>query len=147
MNRCPLPRPVSVPPHPRWRSLACALGAALALTAWPLQAQVPPGLGNARNFPEAALRGHLVLNSPSDATLNGRALRMAPGMRLFSPQNQLVLAHTVLGQTFQVNYLIEASTGLLQTAWILNPREAEQPRQGSDFVERNFRAASDTTPP
>ena len=68
---------------------------------------------------------------------------MAPGMRLFSPQNSLVMAHTVLGQTFKVNYLIEPSTGMLQSAWILSQGEADQPRKGSDSVERNYRSEFD----
>nr|WP_051249119.1 hypothetical protein [Acidovorax sp. JHL-9] len=109
----------------------------------PATAQVPAGMGMVRNFPEAALRGNLTINGTSDATLNGRAIRMAPGMRLLSPQNTLVMAHTVLGQSFQVNYTIEPSTGMLLSAWILTKAEASQPRKGSDTVERNFRADSD----
>ncbi|BEP93352.1 hypothetical protein GmRootA79_17360 [Acidovorax sp. A79] len=96
-----------------------------------------------RTFPDAALRGTLTLNTVSEATLNGRTIRMAPGMRLLSPQNTLVMAHTVLGQSYKVNYVIENSTGMLITAWILTQGEAEQPRKGSDTVERNYRAESD----
>lgn len=93
-----------------------------------------------------ALRGELTVNSTADATLNGNAIRMAPGMRLFSPQNTLVMAHTILGQRFKVNYVIEPSTGLLISAWILTKAEASQPRKASDSVGRNFRVESDTTP-
>ena len=103
-------------------------------------------MGSVRNFPDAALRGELTVNSTADATLNGNAIRMAPGMRLFSPQNTLVMAHTVLGQRFKVNYVIEPSTGLLISAWILTKAEASQPRKASDSVGRNFRVDSDTTP-
>jgi hypothetical protein len=103
-------------------------------------------MGSVRNFPDAALRGELTVNSTADATLNGNAIRMAPGMRLFSPQNTLVMAHTVLGQRFKVNYVIEPSTGLLISAWILTKAEASQPRKASDSVGRNFRVESDTTP-
>lgn len=101
----------------------------MALSAPPLLAQqVPPGLDNVRNFPEAALRGKLAVVSSVDAELNGNAIRMAPGMRLFSPQNSLVMLHTVMGQSFKVNYVIEPSTGMLLTAWILTEAEAAQPR-------------------
>ena len=96
-----------------------------------------------RTFPDAAQRGNLTITSVSEASLNGRPIRMAPGMRLLSPQNTLVMAHTVVGQSFKVNYVIETSTGMLITAWILTQGEAEQPRKGSDTVERNFRAESD----
>ncbi|MBY0454189.1 MAG: hypothetical protein K2Q11_04805 [Burkholderiaceae bacterium] len=90
---------------------------------------VPLSLGAERNFPDAALRGKLVVTSSGQAEINGTAIRMAPGMRLFSPQNTLVMLHTVLGQSFTVNYLIEHSTGMLITAWILSSSEAAQPRK------------------
>lgn len=125
------------------RALAIGLGCALLGGTLPATAQVQSALGGTRTFPDAALRGTLTITAGSDATLNGRAIRMAPGMRLFSPQNTLVMAHTVLGQSFLVNYVIEPSTGMLQTAWILSQGEADQPRKGSDTVERNYRSEYD----
>lgn len=124
-------------------ALAVGLGCALLWGPLPASAQVQGALGVSRTFPDAALRGTLTITAASDATLNGRAIRMAPGMRLFSPQNSLVMAHMVLGQTFKVNYLIEPSTGMLQSAWILSQGEADQPRKGSDTVERNYRSEFD----
>ena len=124
-------------------ALAVGLGSAVLWGSLPASAQVQGALGVSRTFPDAALRGTLIITATSDATLNGRAIRMAPGMRLFSPQNSLVMAHTVLGQTFKVNYLIEPSTGMLQSAWILSQGEADQPRKGSDTVERNYRSEFD----
>jgi hypothetical protein len=123
--------------------MVAGLACALLCAALPASAQVQPGLGGMRTFPDAALRGTLTLNTVSEASLNGRPIRMAPGMRLLSPQNTLVMAHTVLGQSYKVNYVIENSTGMLITAWILTQGEAEQPRKGSDTVERNYRAESD----
>lgn len=124
-------------------ALAVGLGCAVLWGPLPASAQVQGALGVSRTFPDAALRGTLTITAASDATLNGRAIRMAPGMRLFSPQNSLVMAHMVLGQTFKVNYLIEPSTGMLQSAWILSQGEADQPRKGSDTVERNYRSEFD----
>ena len=132
-------------PH-LWRPLlaAAALTGLLgALALEPVQAQVVNPLGNVRNFPEAALRGTLTIVSVQEAKLNSKDIRMAPGMRLFSPQNSLVQRHTVIGQTYKVNYVIENSTGMLITAWILTRGEAEQPRKGSDTVERNYRTEYD----
>ncbi len=123
--------------------LAVGLGCAVLWVPLPASAQVQGALGVSRTFPDAALRGTLTITAASDATLNGRAIRMAPGMRLFSPQNSLVMAHMVLGQTFKVNYLIEPSTGMLQSAWILSQGEADQSRKGSDAVDRNFRSEFD----
>ncbi|MBC7214488.1 hypothetical protein [Extensimonas perlucida] len=126
MQRCDFSRRLSGTRLGVW-GLALALAAAVA--APPVLAQqVPFGLGNVRNFPEAALRGKLSIMSTVDAELNSRAIRMAPGMRLFSPQNSLVMLHTVIGQSFKVNYVIEPSTGMLLTAWILTEAEAAQPR-------------------
>ena len=146
MNRC-LPAPVPLRPR-RAALLLAALCAAAALTGAPAAAQgtVQGSMGGMRNFPDAALRGSLVITAASEAEINGRTVRMAPGMRLFSPQNTLVMMHTVLGQQFTVNYLIENSTGMLLTAWILSNAEAAQKRAGSDSVQRNFTFESDATP-
>jgi len=126
--------------------LAALAGGALS-GALPVQAQqVPAALGNVRTFPPAALRGTLVVDGMHDAHLDGKAIRMAPGMRLFSPQNALVQAHTVIHQKFTVNYLIEASTGMLLTAWILSNDEAAQKRAGQEKA-RSFFFQSDAATP
>ena len=98
------------------RKLIAAVACALLCGTLPVSAQVQPGLGGMRTFPDAAQRGTLTLNTASEATLNGRTIRLAPGMRLLSPQNTLVMMHTVLGQSYKVNYVIENSTGMLITA-------------------------------
>ena len=142
MNRCTLPlRPL------RTLSLLAAL-ASIFLCALPVQAQqVPAALGNVRNFPETALRGTLVVTGMYDAQLDGKAIRMAPGVRLFSPQNALVQAPTVINQSFTVNYVKEASTGMLLTAWILSKGEAAQKRAGQDKARSFFSFQSDSAPP
>ena len=128
-----------------WRPLlaAVALTGLLGAVAFqPAQAQVVNPLGNVRNFPEAAQRGTLTIVSVQEAKLNSRDIRMAPGMRLFSPQNNLVMLHNVTGQSFKVNYLIENSTGMLLSAWILTQGEAAQPRKGSDATPSNITTGS-----
>ena len=149
MHRC-TPSPVFTSPFMRStarrsrqaarRTAALALLAALALGAG-LSALPAPALAqdaaqqaapaSLRNFPEAALRGKLVVTGMYDARLDGKPIRMAPGMRLFSPQNTLVQAHTVLEKPFTVNYVLENSTGMLLTAWILGKEEAAQKRPGA----------------
>ena len=139
MNRCT----TTFFSRPLARRLVAGLALALLGATLPAAAQVVPGLGGMRNFPDAALRGTLTLNSLTEATLNGRSIRMAPGMRLLSPQNTLVMLHGVLGQSYKVNYVIENSTGMLLTAWILTEGEAAQPRKGpGDSVQFNFRTES-----
>ena len=120
-----------------------------ALASGPVLAQAPapalPAPGGMRNFPEAALRGPLRIAASGPAHLNDQAIQMAPGLRIFNPQNALVMRHSVLGQTFTVNYLIEKSTGWLITAWILSKAEVAQPRPGSTDVQRNYQFESDAT--
>jgi hypothetical protein len=144
MKRCTL-APTS--PAGPGRSLGVLAAAGLAVmlgAAAPVQAQqVPGGMGEMRNFPDASLRGSLTIQAGSNALLNGQPIRMAPGMRLFTPQNTLVMMHTVQGQTFRVNYLVENSTGMLLSAWILTQGEAAQARKGADTIQFNFRTESD----
>ena len=121
--------------RPRSLLAVLALWAGLGATPAPAFAQdaaqqaAPASL---RNFPESALRGKLVVTGMYDARLDGQPLRMAPGVRLFSPQNTLVQAHTVLEKPLTVNYVLENSTGMLLTAWILSKDEATQKRKGSN---------------
>ncbi|MBX9935796.1 MAG: hypothetical protein K2Y10_04305 [Burkholderiaceae bacterium] len=90
-----------------------------------------PKAGAGRNFPEAALRGTLVVTGQGMAEVNGKAIRMAPGMRLFNAESALVMLHTVIGQKLTVNYVIEPSTGWLLTAWVLSSAEAAQERKSN----------------
>ncbi|WP_298207658.1 hypothetical protein [Acidovorax sp.] len=142
MNRCTT---IGFAPPRRFRHawlaalLACV---SLLSTVTSATAQVQPGLGMNRPFPESALRGTLSFTTTAEATLNGKTIRVAPGMRLFSPQNTLIMAHSVLGQTFKVNYVLENSTGMLHAAWILTEREAAQPRKGSDAITTNITTGS-----
>ena len=126
MIRCP-PWPAAVP------LLACALSSLLlassALVTLPANAQIQAhDSGQVRNFPPAARRGTLVVTGLYDAELNGKPVRMAPGVRLFGTGNALVPIHTAVGSTLTVNYINEVSTGMLLTAWILSPSEAAQKR-------------------
>ena len=138
MNRCRTALSFS---RPRLGALVltalCAAGP-LAIAPAAAQGTVQGSMSGMRNFPDAALRGSLVITGASDAEINGRAIRMAPGMRLFSPQNTLVMMHTIKGQQFTVNYLIENSTGMLISAWILTPAEIEKykPIQPRSLLQR-----------
>ena len=130
-----MPRCTPLPPL----ALAAMLALPLAIHAQP--APTPAGQ---RHFPEAALRGQLTITNSAEARLNNQAVRLAPGLRIFNPQNALVFAHSLIQQPLKVNYLLEASTGMLLTAWILTDDEARQPRKGSDTVQTNIRTESDT---
>lgn len=120
-----------------------ALGLLLPLAG--AQAQVtPPENGvQARTFPPAALRGHVSFSGLRSAQLNGNDVRVAPGLRVFDARNHLVTPTTLRDQKLLVHYLIEPSTGMLQTVWILTRAEARQPRSAPGMVERNFRFSSE----
>ena len=136
------------PPSPAARLLLAAsfaiFGGLLTSLPAPAQAQMLPTTGAARNFPEAAVRGTLVVTGQGMAEVNGKSLRMAPGMRLFNAETALVMLHTVIGKKLTVNYVVEQSTGLLLTAWVLSSAEAAQERKGSG-VQRNYFFQSDSS--
>ena len=101
-----------------------------AVVAVPANAQMlSHETGQLRNFPDAARRGSLVVTSLYDAEMNGKTIRMAPGVRIFSTGNALVPIHTAIGKPLTVNYVNEVSTGMLLTAWILTPSETAQKRE------------------
>ncbi|WP_406624375.1 hypothetical protein [Acidovorax sp. SDU_ACID1] len=131
MTRCP--------PLSALATLALAATLALPLAA---QAQQAPPPAGQRTFPEAAQRGTLKIVNGTSAELNGKPIRLAPGLRIFTPQNALVFAHTLAGKSLKVNYVIEASTGMLHTAWILTEAEAKQPRKSSGATVTNIRTGT-----
>ncbi|MBS0507116.1 MAG: hypothetical protein JSR53_07015 [Proteobacteria bacterium] len=122
---------------------AMALTATLALPLFSHAQQAPTPAGQ-RNFPDAALRGQLTIASSAEARLNNANVRLAPGLRIFNTSNALVFAHTLINQPVTVNYVLEPSTGMLHTVWLLTEGEARQPRKGSDAVQTNIRFESDT---
>lgn len=104
--------------HWSWALLALLLTWALHT-----QAQVAP----VRDFPEAALRGRLVMGSPPDLNMDGRPLRLGAGARIWGTDNMLVLSASLYGQTWTVNYRQDAS-GLITEMWLLRAAEIKLPR-------------------
>ena len=137
MLRC-LTRPRAAPIFLFSTAVGSLLLAASAQAQQPPQPRLPqppqlPQLqahtsGQARHFPDTALRGTLVVSGLYEAQLNGKPIRMAPGVRLFNTSNALTPVHTVVGTSLTVNYVNEPSTGMLISAWILSPSEAAQKR-------------------
>ncbi|AVO49896.1 hypothetical protein C6568_12015 [Melaminivora suipulveris] len=126
MQRCPTCRPRLRPPSflPAL-ALCAALLSAFAPSAAHAQAALQAGQ---RNFPASAERGKLVLFDRNQAELDGRPVRLAPGLRIFNERNALVFAHTLAQRPLTVNYVREASTGFVHTVWLLTPAELEQKR-------------------
>jgi hypothetical protein len=93
-----------------------ALCAALVL-ALPVHAQ--------RIFENNALRGELVVTAPPEALLNGKPVRLAPGVRIRNQQNLIQLSGTLVDQRLVVNYTLDGM-GLVRDVWVLTDEEARR---------------------
>jgi len=135
MHRCP--------PHiPALSALAVLAGLLLAPALAGAQMQQSASRQAVRTFPEAAMRGKIAFTPGKGVVqLNGKPIRTAPGLRIFNAASQLVMLTTLKEQTRTVNYVIEPSTGLLHTVWLLTDAEASLQRKGAQ--ERNFEFASE----
>jgi hypothetical protein len=96
----------------------CALALLLALTfALPAQAQ--------RAFESNALRGELVVTAPPQALLNGKPVRLSPGVRIRNQQNMIQLSGTLLEQKLLVHYTLDGM-GQVRDVWLLTDEEAQR---------------------
>lgn len=135
MHRCTTPTPHTH--RLRRASALLATAAALALTnlVAPAVAQTATYAGfqgQTRNFPPQALRGTLVVNSLTEASIDGNTLLLAPAFKLYNQQNMMQRPNTVVGQKLTVNYVIEKQSGRVHAAWILNAAETELKRDRAD---------------
>src|SRR5690606_35307826 len=97
-----------------------------AVSAQPL---APAAAAGQRTFPSTAEYGTMRFTTRTQAELDGEPVRLAPGLRVFNEKNALVFAHTLVGRTLKVRYVIEASTKRLHTVWLLTPAETERARK------------------
>jgi hypothetical protein len=97
--------------------LRCASALTLALTlALPAAAQLQ------RPFDHKTLRGTVVFDTPPQATLNGKPVRLAPGARVRDEGNLVQLPVTLVGRKAVVHYTTDLE-GQLLDVWILTPQE------------------------
>ncbi len=87
-----------------------------ALTALGAQAQTH------RQFPGDALRAEMLISTPPDVQLDGKAARLTPGARIRGADNLLVFASALVGQKLTVHYTQDFS-GQVRDVWILNEPE------------------------
>ncbi len=137
MNRC------KSPSNTLFLTLLCAVLApvsALFSSAVPAQdiaqTQLEAAAGG-RNFPVGTLRGSFLVVNPPEIRLDGQAERLAPGSRIRSAQNMLVMPAAIVGQSLLVNYTRDAA-GMVSQVWILTPAEAQVPRASADRPTFNF---------
>ncbi|MBS0449209.1 MAG: hypothetical protein JSR59_25085 [Proteobacteria bacterium] len=98
-----------------------------ALAALAVAASIAPATAQqiARNFPQNALRGALVVEAPPEIMLNGRPARLAPGARIRGQDNLLQMSAALVGQHLLVNYTLDP-LGLVYDVWILRQDEADK---------------------
>jgi len=77
----------------------------------------------ARNFPNTALRGALVVVQSPVVTVNGTEARLGAGARIWGPDNLLKTPASLTGAKLAVHYTVDTQ-GLLEQVWILRPEEA-----------------------
>ena len=94
----------------------------------------PPAV---RDFPKNALRGQLVVLAPPEISMDGKPDRLAPGARLRSSDNLLLLTGQVINQNLTVNYLRD-NMGQVQQVWVLTDAEAKLKRPNSPPSFFNF---------
>lgn len=84
-----------------------------------------------RPFPVSAERAQMRVVNAHEVTLNGKLTRLAPGSRIRTTANALVVSGGLVGQSFVVNFTRD-SLGQAHEIWLLNAAEAADRRPGSD---------------
>ena len=116
------------------------------LFAYPAAAQTEDVKPNVRQFPKTAVRGMLVIGAPPEITMDGKADRMSPGVRIRDLNNNLRLSSTFTGQKLVVNY-VRDNIGLVHQVWLLNTEEARQKMPGEDGgILSNIHSMFETKP-
>ena len=91
---------------------------------------LPAGVhAQARNIPEQAKGGAMTHLQDMFVTINGVAVRLAPGAQIRDQDNRLIVP-TAVPAGSQVRYLLDQE-GLVRQVWILTPEEVQQPAASS----------------
>jgi len=90
-----------------------------------------------RNFPIGTLRGKFLLVNTPEILLDGQPERLAPGARIRSAQNMLMMPAALTGQNLLVNYTRDAA-GMVSQVWVLTPEEAVVQRESAEKPLLNF---------
>ncbi len=106
------------------RATLLAVSLALCTALLPVTAHAQPVM---RVIPADAAKAKLVLaaqspGAPQTATLDGKTVGVAPGLRLFGTDNQLLPIGAVAGQKLPVRFKLDLY-GQLLTAWVLSEQE------------------------
>jgi hypothetical protein len=97
----------------------CAIAAIVAFTA-----AVPASAQLQRTFPQNTLRGAMVFGDFPQITLNGQATQLAPGSHVRNQDKMVVMASSLSGGRWLVNYTVDIGGAQVKDVWILRPDEA-----------------------
>lgn len=87
---------------------------------------LPAGVhAQARNIPEQAKAGAITHLQDMIVSIDGVAVRLAPGVQI-RDQNNLLIVPTAVPPGSQVKYVFDQQ-GMVRQVWILTPQEAQQP--------------------
>ncbi|WIM04591.1 MAG: hypothetical protein OHM77_07695 [Candidatus Nitricoxidivorans perseverans] len=84
-----------------------------------------PNMGIYRMLPQNAPRGEMSPPGAMGVEIDGRFLRLSPGVQIRDPRNMMIYPNMVR-QPVPVRYLTDAS-GSVYRVWILSAQEAAQP--------------------
>jgi hypothetical protein len=77
-------------------------------------------------IPAVATRADITFQGSADVVVDGKAARLAPGVRIFDTNNMLVMYGSLSG-TVKAKLVLETTSGLVQSVWILTDREIAMP--------------------
>ena len=83
-----------------------------------------PAAAQSRVFNQNTLRGAIVFGDDRQLKLNGRLTSLTPGARVRDQNNTIVLAASLSGAKFLVNYTLDMGGEQVREVWILTPDEA-----------------------
>ena len=83
-----------------------------------------PAAAQSRAFPQNTLRGAMVFRDDGQVVLNGRVAPLSPGSRVRNQDNMVVMAGSLTGAKWLVNYTLDIGGGQVRDVWILRPDEA-----------------------
>jgi hypothetical protein len=78
-----------------------------------------------RNFPANALRGVLTATNYPQVMIDGQTQTLAPGAKILSPKNTIVMHSTLTNGNYVVNYTVDR-LGMIDKVWILTHEEQLQ---------------------
>lgn len=103
-------------------SIACLLMVGCSSTSGGGQATSASSSNALRTFPSSALRGRMEVTSAQEAKINGRSVRMAPGVVIRGENNLIQTPNVYVGKALTVNYTLDFN-GHVAQAWVLTPAE------------------------